>query len=220
MKRHFNWIEVGLIGVVSIISLYFFISGFGGEISLLLLTIDLIAAITGIFSVVLCAKGKKSGFVFGLINVVFYSILSFTNQYYGEVMLNVLFYVPINIIAYINWSNNYHEQKKEVKARKLTFKQIAVMAIAVCIITYCYHLLLIQLGGAQTLLDGTTTVLSIVASILMARRYAEQWICWIIVDIITVAMWIIAGNPTMIAMWSAYLINAFYGYVLWIRKSK
>lgn len=42
-------------------------------------------------------------------------------------------------------------------------------------------------------------------SVSMAARYREQWLCWIVVDIVTVAMWIIAGNPIMIVVWGLTL---------------
>lgn len=75
MKRYFNWFELLLIGVVSIISI-FCGEAFAADGDITLAIIDMIAAICGIFSVVLCAKGKKSGFIFGLVNVVFYAIIS------------------------------------------------------------------------------------------------------------------------------------------------
>lgn len=217
MNRYFNWFERILIGIVSIISIYFLAIGWvGGDIPLLI--IDTIAAICGIFSVVLCAKGKKSGFIFGLVNVIFYAIISFTNQYYGEVMLNTLFYVPMNIISYILWSKK-EDINNDVEARSLSIPQILIGIIIVGIITYGYHIILASLGGAMTMLDGMTTILSIVATILMAARYAEQWMCWIVIDIITTILWIIAGDPVMIAMWSAYTINAIYGYIIWLARS-
>ena len=74
------------------------------------------------------------------------------------------------------------------------------------------------LGGAMTMLDGASTVLSIFATVLMALRYSEQWFFWIVVDVITVALWCFAGDPVMIAMWSAYLVNAGYGYLMWLNK--
>lgn len=214
-----NWFELTLIGTVFITALYFFIvaiSGGGWVLSLL----DLVAAITGIFSVVLCAKGKKSGFIFGLVNVIAYSIIAFNNLYFGEVMLNVLFYVPMNIASYFLWKNNQKIDKQEVICRALSWKQIAVGIAAIAVITFLYHLVLVSLGGAMTLLDGTTTILSIVATILMATRYSEQWLCWIVTNVITVIMWVIAANPVMVVMWSAYLINAFYGYWRWRKNSK
>lgn len=217
MKKYFNWFEIFLIGIVSIISLYFLGIGWvEGDIPLLLM--DTVAAICGIFSVVLCAKGKKSGFIFGLINVVFYAIISFTNQYYGEVMLNTLFYIPMNIISYILWSKK-EDSNNDVIARALTVPQIFIGIVVIAIITYGYHLILASLGGAMTMLDGTTTILSIVATVLMAARYAEQWMCWIIVDMITVILWVVAGDPVMIVMWGAYTVNAIYGYIIWLARS-
>lgn len=214
-----NWFELALIGTVSIAAIYFFIAAIasGGWVLSLL---DLVAAITGIFSVVLCAKGKKSGFIFGLVNVIAYSIIAFNSLYFGEVMLNVLFYIPMNIASYFLWKNNQETDKQEVKCRALNWKQICIGIAIIAVITFLYHLVLASLGGAMTLLDGTTTILSIVATILMATRYSEQWLCWIVTNIITVVMWVIAGNPVMVVMWGAYLVNAFYGYWRWRKNSK
>ena len=197
---------------------FFIAAATGGEWVLSLL--DLVTAITGIFSVVLCAKGKKSGFIFGLVNVVAYSVIAFNSFYFGEVMLNVLFYVPMNIASYFLWKKNQETDKQEVKCRALNWKQICIGVVIIAVITFLYHLVLASLGGAMTLLDGTTTILSIVATILMATRYSEQWLCWIVTNIITVVMWVIAGNPVMVVMWGAYLVNAFYGYWRWRKNSK
>lgn len=217
MKKYFNWFELTLIGIVTIISLYFLGIGWTeGDIPLLI--IDTIAAICGIFSVVLCAKGKKSGFIFGLINVIFYALISYFNQYYGEVMLNTIFYIPMNIISYVLWYR-HEDVNKDVEARALTVPAIIIGVVIIAIITYLYHLLLTSLGGAMTMLDGTTTILSIVATILMAARYAEQWICWIVVDVITVILWIVAADPVMTVMWGAYTVNAIYGYLVWLARS-
>ena len=217
-KYGWNWFELGLIGIVSIIGLYFF-AGAVTPAAFIIPVIDLIAAICGIFSVVLCAKGKKTGFIFGLINLIGYAIIAFNNLYFGEVLLNVLFYIPVNIISYITWKKNQYNDKNEVIPKRLNWKQITIGLIVIVLLTLGLHFFLAAIGGAMTLLDGTTTILSIAASLLMWRRYAEQWACWIVVDAITVVMWIIAGDPIMIVMWGAYLINAFYGYYLWLKKS-
>lgn len=217
-KYGWNWFELALIGIVTIIGLYFF-AGAVTPAAFILPVIDLIAAFCGICSVVLCAKGKKAGFIFGLINVIGYAIIAFNNLYYGEVLLNVLFYIPINIISYVSWKKNQYVDKNEVIPKKLNWKQIIIGLGIIIVLTLGLHYILLAMGGAMTLLDGTTTILSIVASLLMWRRYAEQWACWIVVDAITVIMWIIAGDPIMIAMWGAYLVNAFYGYYLWLKKS-
>lgn len=218
-KYNWNWLELSLIGIVTVLSFYFFINSITYN-DIIIPVIDLIAAFCGICSVVLCAKGKKSGFIFGFVNVIGYSIIAFNNLYYGEVLLNMLFYIPINIVSYITWNKNQYKDKNEVIPKALSRNQIIISLTIIAAATIALHYFLLAIGGAMTFLDGTTTVLSIAASILMWRRYAEQWACWIIVDVITVIMWFIASDPIMITMWSAYLINAFYGYFLWFKKAK
>ena len=107
-------------------------------------------------------------------------------------------------------------------ARKKKFNPLLVIIPAVIVIaavTVAYHFLLESLGGAMTYLDGATTVLSIFATVLMALRYAEQWFFWIVVDVLSVVLWCFAGDPVMIIMWAAYLVNAVYGYLMWLNKS-
>lgn len=133
-------------------------------------------------------------------------------------MLNTLFYIPMNIISYFLWSKK-EDANHNAESRVLTIPQLGIGVVCIAVITYLYHLILTSLGGAMTMLDGTTTILSIAATILMAARYAEQWACWIIIDVITVILWIIAGNPVMIIMWAAYILNAVYGYIIWLVRS-
>ena len=95
-----------------------------------------------------------------------------------------------------------------------------VMLVTVLIGIVLYRMLLIKLGGSSAWLDSTSTVFSIVANALMVLRYREQWTLWIIVDIVTVFMWAMSGDPIMTTMWAVYLVNAVYGYINWSRMSK
>lgn len=57
--------------------------------------IGIISATTGVACVVCTGKGKLSAYAFGLINVILYAYISYQAKYYGEVMLNVLYYLPM-----------------------------------------------------------------------------------------------------------------------------
>ena len=220
----FNLFEAALIAVVTGISLWFFFKALpdvqGAEAAGYVVA-ELVAAFCGICSVVLCAKGKRSGFLFGLVNVAGYALISFHNQYYGEVMLNVLFYIPANVVSFALWSRHkdHARDDKEVKARAMKAWQLAVSVAVIAVVTVAYHFVLESLGGAQTMIDGATTVMSIFATVLMALRYSEQWFFWIVVDALTVVLWCFAADPVMITMWAAYLVNAVYGYLMWLNKS-
>lgn len=214
----FNWFEWGMIIAVIGFTIYFSLISEG--VSLLYLIIDGIAAISGIFCVVLCAKGKKSQYIWGLLNVVGYVIIAFINKYYGEVMLNALYYLPSQFIGYYLWNKHTNEETQDVEGKKLSLVQSLILVGLITVGVFGYKLLLDFLGGTQTLLDSASTVTSVVANALMMMRYREQWLLWIIIDVITVVMWFLVGDFIMVTMWAVYLVNAFYGYYNWTKIAK
>jgi nicotinamide mononucleotide transporter len=64
-------------------------------------------------------------------------------------------------------------------------------------------------------------VLSVVATFLMMWRYKEQWLLYILLNIVTIGMWFLrfraggAAGDLMILMWSLFLLNALFGYWRW-----
>ena len=114
--------------------------------------------------------------------------------------------------------NDYETEKVEGNKLNLTKSILLVLVCGVGILLY--KLVLDALGGQGTLLDSASTTISVFANLLMMLRYREQWLLWIIIDIITVIMWILAKDLIMVTMWSVYLVNAFYGYYNWTKISK
>ena len=217
LLKSFNLFEWGMILAVIGFTIYFSLISEG--VSLWYLIIDGIAAISGIFCVVLCAKGKKSQYIWGLLNVVGYVIIAWINKYYGEVMLNALYYLPSQFIGYYLW-NKHTDNENNLEGKKLSLKQIIVFLVFITIGIFGYKLVLDMLDGTGTLLDSASTVISVVANALMMMRYREQWLLWIIIDAITVVMWLLVGDFIMVTMWAVYLINAFYGYYNWTKIAK
>lgn len=217
LLKSFNLFEWGMILAVIGFTIYFSLISEG--VSLWYLIIDGIAAISGIFCVVLCAKGKKSQYIWGLLNVIGYVIIAWINKYYGEVMLNALYYLPSQFIGYYLW-NKHTDNENNLEGKKLSLKQSIVFLVLITIGIFGYKLVLDMLGGTGTLLDSASTVTSVVANALMMMRYREQWLLWIIIDAITVVMWLLVGDFIMVTMWAVYLINAFYGYYNWTKIAK
>ncbi|MBE6151056.1 MAG: nicotinamide mononucleotide transporter [Firmicutes bacterium] len=214
----FTYFEWGMVLAVVGFTIYFSIIDTTNTI--LYLIIDAIAAISGILCVVLCAKGKKSQYIWGVLNVVGYVIIAWINKYYGEVMLNALYYLPSQFIGYYLWNKHTNEETDDVEGNKLNITKSILLVIVCGVGILLYKILLDALGGQGTLLDSASTTISVFANLLMMLRYREQWLLWIIIDIITVIMWILAGDLIMVTMWSVYLINAFYGYYNWTKISK
>lgn len=216
--KQFNLFEWGMI--LSVIGFTIYFSIISNDSRLWYLLIDGLAAVSGIFCVVLCAKGKKSQYIWGLFNVIGYVIIACINKYYGEVMLNALYYLPSQFIGYYLWNKHINTETEDVEGKKLTLKQSLIFLLIVVVGVIAYKFVLDLLGGDKTLLDSSSTVFSIFANALMLMRYREQWLLWIIIDIITVIMWFLAKDFVMVTMWSVYLVNAFYGYYNWTKMAK
>jgi len=216
--KKFSIFEWFMVLSVIIFTIYFAI--IDKQNSLLYLVIDSVAAISGILCVVLCAKKKKSQYIWGLFNVLGYIIIALINKYYGEVMLNAIYYLPSQFIGYYLWTKHQNKETQDVESKKLNLNR-SILLLLVCIVGILgYRFILDMLGGNSTLLDSSSTVISVIANSLMLLRYREQWLLWIIIDTITVIMWLIAGDFIMVTMWTVYLINAFYGYYNWTKVAK
>lgn len=184
----------------------------------------MISGVTGIISVVLCAKGKISTYVFACVKVGLYAIIAYQNRLFGEVMLNGFYYLPMNIVGFYMWRKQ-KDDAGTVIVRRLTPKQIILLIIGLLIAITAYWRVLVALGGNLQLIDSITTVLSIVAFLLQIGRFMEQWILWMIINVFSITMWsLLLGTPegsvTMIIMFSAYLINGVYGFRNWLKLSK
>ncbi len=182
------------------------------------------ASLTGVTCVIFCGKGKISNYIFGTVNVLLYSYIALKAKFYGEVMLNMLYYFPTNILGWFMWKKNMDSDTGEVLKKRMTLSQdiITVLISAAGIFGYSYILKL--LGGNLPLVDSMSTVLSVIAQILMIKRFTEQWIVWILVDAVSVIMWVTAfikgdGGIAMVLMWSVYLLNAIFMFVKWYKDS-
>jgi nicotinamide mononucleotide transporter len=63
--------------------------------------------------------------------------------------------------------------------------------------------------------DAFTTALSIVALLMLARKWIEQWWAWAVVDAVSAALYIYKGIPFYAVLYSIYTIMAIYGYYKW-----
>ena len=185
--------------------------------------IGLVASLTGIWCVLLVAKGKISNYYFGIINAIAYGYVAYGQNYFGEVMLNIGYFLPMQFLGIYLW-NKHKDSKDEVVVKSMSNRDRAIWLATSFISIIVYGFVLKGLGGNLPFIDSISTVLSVIAMILMAKRYLEQWALWIIIDIASIVLWFTAlgndGDISVLIMWISFLINAVYGMFNWIKLSK
>lgn len=193
-----------------------------------------LAGITGVLCVVLVAKGSIWNYAFGLVNVSLYAWISYKAALYGDAGLNALYYLPMQFIGWWQWRKRgaaMSESKAagdsvQVQARRLYWSQRLFLALGCLVAVTAVGYLLEYLGDPQPFKDSATTVLSIVAQALMALAFMEQWVLWIITNVISVVMWgvcVVRGEAhagVMVIMWVFYLLNSINGFRVWLKLSR
>ena len=184
--------------------------------------LGIIAGISGVISVVLCAKGKISFYFIGFVQTITYLFLAWQNCFYGEVIENI-FYLVTMMWGIFVWKKNTtvdEEGAAYVDALKFTPLMWVLSIAATALATWGMGYWLTTVGSHQAYTDAATNVLAIFAQILMVKRYREQWIWWIIIDLLCIKLWFVAGNWSMVAMYIAWTINCIYGWYNWSKLSK
>ncbi|STO63941.1 nicotinamide mononucleotide ABC transporter membrane protein/ATP-binding protein [Haemophilus parahaemolyticus] len=183
-------------------------------------TLGMVSGIAGIICNVFVSKGKISNYFFGLIFAYTYFYISLGANFLGEMNTTLYVYIPAQFIGYFLWKANMQKEQNSdaVIAKALTVKGWVGLLVFLIIGTLLFVELLNYYGGSSTGLDGLSTIIVIAAQVLMVLRYREQWLLWIVLNIISIALW--AENTAMYVMYSAYLLNSLYGYYNWSKLQK
>lgn len=180
--------------------------------------IGITCGIAGVICVVLTAKGKISSYIFNFIQMITYMIICWNAALYLEFGEQV-FYFIVCIFGVFLWKNNMSQNEdgsEQVIAKR--FKPwhwiMVALVTAACTIGLGYFGNNI-LGSTLSYLDASTVSLAVIAQLLMVWRYREQWAIWILIDVLSLVMFVILGQWAMVAMYIAWTINAIYGWYNW-----
>ena len=217
--KEWTWFERIWLLLFSIVNVFLYLKWDSG-------LIGLVSAMSGMLCVVLVAKGKISNFVFGIVNTATYAYISYGYGLYGESMLNALFYLPTQFIGLWMWQRHRSVNKvrdEDIEIKRLSVKGWAIVIASVVVGAYAYMHVLMALDAQQVRIDSEAVVMSVVAQILLTLRYAEQWVLWILVNLLSIVLWVVTlsqsggSDYTMPVMWTAFLINSIYGWINWLK---
>ncbi len=181
------------------------------------------SSLSGIICVVMTAKGKLAAYYFGVVNCILYAIVAYGQTLYGETLLNLCYYLPLQFIGFRIWRRNMEAEQAVVRPVRLSPLLRLCLAVAVLAGTGILGRLL-QLGGDEIpYIDAFITVASVLAMTLSARRCSEQWYLWLSINVFSIYMWTErylsnGENIATLLMWIVFLLNSVYGLLKWTRK--
>ena len=136
-------------------------------------------------------KGKWYEEFVGMLETITSTILYVMACMYGSDILTILIYIPLSIFGMINLNKN--ENNSIVQLNKMTIKRSFIMVLFITVsITILSFLLSIIPTQKLPFWDAAGDILNICGILLIALRYKEGWLIWIICNLVEIITWVIA----------------------------
>ena len=240
-KRFNRWFSAFiLIGMSVALVLTTAIKFSGSESGKGLLLLAAFGSLMGVLATVCSANGRIITFLFGLLDVAIYGAMCLMNWHdggsgLGNALLHFAYFVPMQFIGFAQWRKRGENESGQVKARRLSGRQWAILCPAFLAGTVVLYLIIARFDRSAAdgflrmavLLDVLPLVCNIFGQALMSTAYREQWFFWIGVNIFSIWMWARAlstggGSYSVIYIikYSFYLINSLNGLRIWHNLSK
>lgn len=237
-EKVFNkWFNVFILGgmaaVTCIVTAIKMSNADGGDHFWLLMSA--FGSLMGVLATVCAANGWIITFLFGFLDVSIYGIACWMNwrsggSGLGNAILHVAYFVPMQLVGFLQWKRRGAKAAEKVKARRLSpAMRWGWLGISLAATAILYIILLhFDRSAAEgflriaVLLDVVPLVCNIIGQLLMSTAYMEQWWFWIAVNITSIAMWCFSDKSfaaVYIVKYSFYLINAINGLRIWIGLS-
>ena len=223
--RQLKWYEWSMIAIMVAVAGYAmaeaFIDPSSSRNPAWLTVVNFVSAVCGILCIFFTAKTSVSNCAFGIVNTVTYIAYLAYWDIYGTMCLEMFLYLPMGVVQWMVWSRHRDAVQVELtKTRRLTGRQDALVFAAVAVSGLVYYRILDAIGGSVALLDAFTVSMGIIAVVLSAFRYREQYILWLATDIVAVAMYVVMFDPVYLTKKSIYLIMAIVGIMNWWRLNR
>lgn len=179
--------------------------------------IELVAACFGFVCVWLTVRQNVWCWPTGLVQVSLYLFVFYDAKLYSDFILHII-YVFLQFYGWYQWLHG-GSNGQPLSVTKLSVTSV-LSWLGVCLLAT------LALGSGMSLLtdasvpfgDAFTTVASLIAQWLMARKRLESWIAWITVDVVAIGIYAYKGLNATAILYSLFLVLAVMGWFAW-RKS-
>ncbi|MBI2839219.1 MAG: nicotinamide mononucleotide transporter [Acidobacteria bacterium] len=171
----------------------------------------------GLVSVWLTVKQNIWCWPTGIAMVVLYGILAYQVRLYSDVMLQVVF-VFLQIYGWYNWLHGGRVSGVLDVSRMSARASAAAACGAVSGSLALGYFMATRTDADLAYWNAATTVLSLMAQWLMARKVLESWLIWITVDLLYIGLFAVKRLPLMGCLYAVFLALATSGLVAWKRS--
>ncbi len=179
--------------------------------------IEIVAAILGVANIILLVRRSIWNYPFGIAMVSLYGVVFFQARLYSDALLQVFFFV-VQIYGWWVW---YHARDSaglvKVELMSARSRVIWLAVIGVATVAEGWYLANYT-SDAAPWLDANTTAMSVVAQYLLSIRKIENWILWIVTDVVQIGLYYWKGLYPTTGLYILFLILSSVGLYEWLRE--
>jgi len=183
--------------------------------------IELLGALFGLLYIILSIKQNIWCWPIGLITSALYIYVFFVTKFYADMGLQV-YYLVVSIYGWYFWMFGGKSKKKDdLKISNVGFRRFLYLAVATAVLFGIIAFILVNFTDSEIpYWDAFTTAGSFVATWMLARKIIEHWLIWIIVDSVSLGLYIYKGLYATVILFAVYTLLAVIGYIEWKKELK
>lgn len=186
--------------------------------------LTLVAALTGVTSLIFAAKGNVWGQVLMILFSIIYGIISFRFRYWGEMLTYLGMTLPMAVWSTITWIENPSENNgNEVQIQSLSKKHIVALCISGIIVTAVFYYILKSFNTPNIIFSTISIITSFIAASLTMLRSSYYAVWYAVNDVVLIILWVLASlkDPAYIPVvvnFSIFFMNDMYGFMSWKQR--
>jgi nicotinamide mononucleotide transporter len=154
----------------------------------------------------------------GIASAVLYMVVFYQSKFYADMGLNG-YYVVISVYGWVLWKRGKEKQESGLPVSRLGRKNAAVLLLITATAFVGIGMVLKEYTDSPIpYWDAFTTAVSFTATWMLARKILENWILWIIVDLVSMGLYLYRGLYPTLLLFGIYTTMAVIGYYKWLRS--
>lgn len=156
--------------------------------------------------------------VVGMLMPCVHCVLYYKSGLYADCAMQA-YYIAAGLYGLAVWLLGHKRAEKPLKIGHTPWRLALPLVVIYGALHAAIYFILVRFTDSTVpFWDAMTTAMSMVAMWLLSRKYIEQWLVWLVVDAITVGLYIYKGIPFTAGLYTLYTALAVAGYLRWKRE--
>lgn len=182
------------------------------------LILQIVGVVLGLLYLWLEYRANIWLWVVGLVMPCVHCALYYQSGLYADCAMQG-YYILAGLYGLAVWLSGHKRKEKTLTISHTPLRYILPLVVVYGVLhAAIYYILVAFTDSTVPFWDSMTTAMSMVAMWLLSRKYLEQWLVWLVVDIITVGLYIYKGIPLTAGLYTLYSALAVAGYYRWKKQ--